>query len=501
MTLNIFYLSIYPLISEFFLLNVICFSLVFCAILSTSNVFKFPLLTNCMQFLFIQSLFFSFILLINSSPIFIIFFNKLLICDAFAFYSKIIILLFSIIWFWISQPFLKILNFEFWILILLSILSICLLIQAQDLLSIYVNIEFLSLSFYILASSNRNSEFSTEAGLKYFILGAFSSALLLFGFTLMYSFTGLTNLQDLLIFFTGYSLNLSFTLNQGIFISIFFILTSFLFKLGSAPFHYWLPDVYEGSPTSVTAFFAILPKLAVLSLFLRFIFVTLGDCIYNEVYLFLLIAAILSSLVGTVGALLQTKWKRFIAFSSISHVGFFLLNFCSLNFDNLNNLFVYIIIYLFMTSSFFSFFSLIKFFKFPNFKNPRFLNSLNSLNLTNPTLAILFSIILFSFAGIPPLAGFFAKFFVLYSAIDTGLFFLTFFLLFLNCVSTFYYINLIKKNYFNKIDSIYLPICVSNISVTNTITLSVLIFILILAITDLNFIFLFSNLMLSAFLN
>lgn len=154
-----------------------------------------------------------------------------------------------------------------------------------------------------------------------------------------------------------------------------------------------------------------------------------------------------------------------------------------------------------MTSSFFSFFNLLKFSEFPNLRSPRFLNSLNSLNLINPTLAILFSIILFSFAGIPPLAGFFSKFFVLYSAVDAGLFFLTFFLLFLNCVSTFYYINLIKKNYFNKIDSIYLPICVNNISATNTIMLSVLIFILILAVVDLNFIFLFSNLMLSAFLN
>lgn len=501
MTLNTLYINIYPLIGEIFLLSIICVVLVFCSVFSNSITFQLPLLKNCVKFFFIQSLFFSLILLLNTTPIFFIFWNKLLICDGFGFYGKILIILFAIIWFLIFQSDHKILNFEFWILILLSLISLCLLIQSCDLLSIYINLEFLSLSFYILASIKRNSEFSTESGLKYFILGAFSSAFMLFGFTLIYGLTGLTNLQDLTTFFIGYPLSYVNVLDKGLFLSIFFILTSFLFKLGAAPFHYWLPDVYEGATTSVTAFFAILPKLVVLSLLLRFLFMTIGDYMYNEIYLFLLISTLSSSLIGTAGAFLQNKWKRFIAFSSISHVSFFLLNLCSLNLENINYLFFYIIIYLIMSSSFFSFFNSFKFLEFPNFRGSRFFDSLNSLNLMNPSLAIIFTFILFSFAGIPPFAGFFAKFFVLYSAIQSNLFFLVFFILLLNCVGTFYYINLIKKNHFSKTNLIYLPICVPNYSETNSVILGALSIALVFTFADFNFIFSISNLMLDAFLN
>lgn len=501
MTLNIFYINIYPLINEVFLLSVTCVILVFCSIFSNSINFYFPILKNCVQFFFIQSLFFSFVLLLNSTPIFLIFWNKLLICDAFGFYGRFLIIFFSILWFLIFQSIDKILNFEFWILILLSLISLCLLIQSYDLLSIYINLEFLSLAFYILASIKRNSEFSTEAGLKYFILGAFSSAFLLFGFTLVYSFTGLTNIQDLTTFFIGYSLNSINIFDKGLSLGIFFILTSFLFKLGAAPFHYWLPDVYEGSTTSITAFFAILPKITILSLLLRFVFIVLGDFMYNGIYLFLLITTLLSSLIGTAGAFLQNKWKRFIAFSSISHVSFFLLNLCSLNFENINYLIFYIIIYLVMSISFFSFFHSFKFLEFPNLMNPRFFDSLNSLNLMNPTLTIVFAFILFSFAGIPPFAGFFSKFFVLYSVIQSNLFFLVFFILLLNCVGTFYYINLIKKSYFTKIDSIYLPICVSNNSQSNSVVLNSSVIVLLITFIDFDFIFLISNLMIQTFLN
>lgn len=499
MSLNIFYTNIYPLLNEIFLLINICFFLIFGAIFSNSTKFNFPILNSITQFYFFQTLVFSFILLLNSSNFFIVNWNNLLISDSFSFYNKILIIFFTLIWFLIYKSYSKILNFEFWILILLSVVGVCFLIQAYDLLSIYISIEFLSLSFYILASINRNSEFSTEAGLKYFILGAFASALLLLGFSLLYSLTGLTNLEDFSLFFSGYKLNSLDPYSLGLFLSLLCIITSFLFKLGAAPFHFWLPDVYEGCVNPVTAFFAIIPKIAILNLLIRFIFILMNDYFFEKIYFFLLIILLLSSLVGTAGAFLQNKWKRFIAFSSINHLSFFLINFCAFNINNINNLFFYLIIYLIMTCCFFSFFNIFNFYRFPNYSGIRFFSSLNYFSYLNPSLSFSFLIILFSFAGVPPLAGFFAKYFVLYSAISENFLFLILFILLLNCISGFYYVNLIRKNYFNSIDSIYLPICNSNFSSSNVTILTILTFSLILTFINFDFLFLLTNLMQNAF--
>nr|YP_009944491.1 NADH dehydrogenase subunit 2 [Osmundea sinicola]QFR99785.1 NADH dehydrogenase subunit 2 [Osmundea sinicola] len=494
MTLNFFFLNIYPILIEFFFVITIAFCLIFFVILSYSPTKYFPILINSIIFFVFQILLFSLVLLLNMSPIFIISWNNLLICDSFSFYAKILTLFFSLIWFFIFLDNKSILNFEFWILILLGILSVLFLFQSNDLLSIYINIEFLSLTFYILASFKRNSEFSTEAGLKYFILGAFSSSLLLFGFTLLYSFTGLTNLQDLAIFFSG---NLELLSNTQIYfailLSFFCVLTAFLFKLGSAPFHYWLPDVYEGSPTAVTAFFAILPKTAILILLIKFIFIVFLDLSYLEIVYFLLFCTSITALVGTLGAFGQLKWKRFIAFSSINHIGFFLVNLCTLNPLNLANLIVYLIVYLIMTCSFFSFFSSFKTLKFPNISSKRFLNSLNFLNLTNPIFSLAFLIILFSLAGIPPLAGFFSKFFVLFSVISQEFFGIVSFLLFLNCVACFYYIKLIKQVYFSNFNNTILPILLSS-SKINIFTFGFTILIILFSFLNFDFIFLVANL-------
>nr|YP_009325891.1 NADH dehydrogenase subunit 2 [Choreocolax polysiphoniae]APC24883.1 NADH dehydrogenase subunit 2 [Choreocolax polysiphoniae] len=490
MTINVFCLNIYPLLIEIFLFIIICFCLLFSVILSNSVFYNFPLLLKSVNFFFLQTLFFSLLLLINSNPIFMIFFYDFLICDSFNFYFKFLIIVFLIIWFFIFNQINKILNFEFKVLILLSILSIFLLLQSYDLLIIYINIEFLSLTLYILTSINKNSEFSTEAGLKYFILGAFSSSLLLFGFVLLYSFTGLTNLQDLLIFFLSPALILKNNFNLIILTSLLFIFSSFLFKLGAAPFHYWLPDIYEGSATSITAFFALIPKLAILNLIIRFYLITFFDFTYNDIYIFILISICLSSFVGTLGALVQTKWKRFISFSSVNHTSFFLLNFCTFN---LNNLIIYLIIYLVMTSSFFSFFSSYSQVVFFTNTNNRFLTSLKFLNFLNPILAFSFTILLFSLAGVPPLAGFFSKFFILISAISTKLFFLVFFMLILNCVSCFYYIFLIQKIYFINFENIKLPI-VTNFTNSNSLILGLLISFIILNFLDFDLFFLIADL-------
>nr|YP_010620249.1 NADH dehydrogenase subunit 2 [Deltalsia parasitica]WAX04285.1 NADH dehydrogenase subunit 2 [Deltalsia parasitica] len=501
MFLEIFYLNIYPLVTELFLFLVVAFCLLFGSIYSNSFVLYFPILTKCIRFFSLQSLIFSFILLVETSPLFFNYWNNLLLNDSLSFYGKFLILFFAIIWILIFPVSKSILNFEFWILILLSIIALSLLLQASDLLSIYLLIEFLSLTFYILTSINRNSEFSTESALKYFIIGAFTSSLLLFGFVLLYNFTGLTNLQDFLIFFTGYSsIIYSVNLNIAFFFAFSCILTALLFKLGAAPFHFWLPDVYEGATASVTGFFAILPKIAILTLLLRFIFLTFGGYLFNEIYFFFVICTFLSSLIGTFGAFIQTKWKRFIAFSSINHISFFLLNLSSLNSDNLVYLFIYLIIYLIMSSAFFCFFSIFTNFKFPTNVIIRFFNSLMFLNFTNKPLAILFTIILFSFAGIPPLAGFFTKFFVFYTAISSSFFFLVFSLLILNCISCFYYINLIRKNYFNTINFSYLPIVNSFSKLETLVTFNILIFLMLFFVFEFDGIFLFSDLLRSALL-
>ena len=206
----------------------------------------------------------------------------------------------------------------------------------------------------------------------------------------------------------------------------------------------------------------------------------------------------MSSLIGTLGAFVQTKWKRFLAFSSISHISFFLLNLCTLNPANLNNLIIYLIIYLVMTSTFFSFFNSEKQVLFPIVINNRFLNSLKFLNSLNPILAFSFTILLFSLVGIPPLSGFFAKFFVLFSAISSKFYFLVFSMLIFNCVSCFYYISLVRKIYFDNFNYIKLPIYY-NSNISNSLILGFLLFFLLLNFLDFNFLFLLSNLLCISF--
>lgn len=501
MTINLFFINIYPLLPEIFLLLVVFFSLIFGSILSNYESLSLPVPNNSINFFIFLSLLLSLLLSINTSIISISFWNNLLIFDYFTLYSKILILFFSLIWIWIFYSKKQLINFEFWVLILLSIIAILFLIQSNDLLSIYINVEFLSLTFYILASFQRNSEFSTESGLKYFILGAFASSLLLFGFSLLYSFTGLTNLQDLFVLFNNdlkYTLTYSFY--WGILLSIFCVLTSLLFKLGVAPFHFWLPDVYEGAFTPVTSFFAILPKLPLLLLLIKFIFGVFLNFAYSEIYYYLLFCTSCTSLVGTFGAFAQKKWKRFIAFSSISHLSFFLLNICTLNPLNLVNLIIYLIIYLIMTCNFFSFFNSFNSFKFPFLYSKRYLSSLNFLNILNPILGVSFTILLFSLAGIPPLLGFYSKFFVLFSAISQQFLGIVLLLLILNCIACFYYIKLIRQTYFSNFNSHLLPIYV-NLSTSNSLVLGISLFLILFSFTNIDLFFLLSNLICLYFLN
>nr|WCH58005.1 NADH dehydrogenase subunit 2 [Hypnea cornuta] len=440
--------ELYPIIPEIFIAGSSCILLIYGVFFSLSK--GKPLLIKNVGFLSLQVAVLSFVLSFSQEFYFVAIWKDCMINDYFTQDIKYILILFFIFWGYLTFSYNiseKINSFEYWILKLLSLLAILLILQANDLLFIYLVIELQSLVFYILASFKRTSEFSTESGLKYFVLGAFSSALLLFGISLIYALTGLTNLSDLSKFLTGILMG-DILLSTGIFSGLILILGSLLFKLSAAPFHMWSPDVYEGSPTSVTAFFSIMPKLPILSLFYRFLIFSFHDFI-NIWSIILLVSVFLSILVGTLSAFSQKKWKRFFSYSSVTHVGFFLLAMLLGDMESISNSIFYVIIYLSTMLSIFSIILSIRFFNYNYHHQTRYLDEINNLSKINPTIAIIFSIILFSMAGVPPLAGFFAKFFVLLCALQAGAVGISVFIVLMSCIACFYYIKLIKMMYFN----------------------------------------------------
>nr|YP_010395104.1 NADH dehydrogenase subunit 2 [Grateloupia elliptica]UQJ72545.1 NADH dehydrogenase subunit 2 [Grateloupia elliptica]UYI31689.1 NADH dehydrogenase subunit 2 [Grateloupia elliptica] len=441
--------NIYTITTETYITIGICLLLIYGVLLSTFSKLGYPLLNQNLGCLALQILIFSLILVYSHHTTPLLSWSNFIINDFFTYGAKIIILLSSVSWVFLTLRYSKlekINSFEYWVLILLAVLAMLFILQAFDILTVYLAIEFQSLVFYILASFKRNSEFSTEAGLKYFVLGAFSSALLLFGLSIIYGLTGLTNLGDLSNFFSGILLN-SLPINVGVTVGLTFIVVSLLFKLSSAPFHMWAPDVYEGSPTSITAFFSIMPKLVILSLLFRFLTFSFHDFLpfWRNI---ILVCTLLSLLIGTLGAFSQTKWKRFFAYSSVTHVGFFLLALLTGGFESVSNVVFYTIVYIVTLLGIFSFIVNFRILRYPSHYQSRYLQDLNSLAKSNPLLAFSVTLILFSMAGIPPLAGFFAKFFILFTALQTYAVGISVFAVLMSCIASFYYIRLIKIMYF-----------------------------------------------------
>jgi proton-translocating NADH-quinone oxidoreductase chain N len=336
--------------------------------------------------------------------------------------------------------------FEYMILLVLSTCSMLLMISSYDFISMYLTIELQSLCFYVLAASKRNSEFSTEAGLKYFLLGAFSSGLLLFGFSLLYGFTGMIHFEDLARLFTGFG-TMSHDLFLGILVGILFLAVGFLFKITAAPFHMWAPDVYEGAPTSVTAFFALAPKIAILGVFLRLFFLSFFDFFYSWQSIFLL-CSLCSMIVGSLAAMSQKKMKRLLAFSSIGHIGYILLGFSCGTVEGLQAILLYLVIYVLMTLNIFSAILALK--NQENNLRIKYISDLGLLGSTNPVLAFTMAMTLFSMAGIPPLAGFCSKFYIFFAALGSSLYVLAIVGVLTSCISCFYYIRIIKIMYFEQ---------------------------------------------------
>ncbi len=367
-------------------------------------------------------------------------FNDSIIIDYLSSFMKIVTLLAAFLVLLISTNYLKIFRIfkiEYPILILSSVLGMMVMISSNDLIVFYMGLELQSLALYVLASFNRDQLKSSEAGLKYFVLSALSSGLLLYGCSLIYGFTGSTNFN---IIANQLSSN-EYTLTFG----IVFILVGLAFKISAVPFHMWAPDVYEGSPTSVTLFFTMVPKIAALTVFIRFLYVPFLNLI-DQWQMILIFLSIASMLFGAIAAIGQTNLKRLIAYSSIGHVGYTLAGLATGSNDGIQNSIIYITIYILMNLGLFS---CLLMFKRDN-KYYENIEDLSGLSKNHPLLSLSLLVILFSLAGIPPLAGFFAKFYIFKSVIEQSMYFLAIVGLLSTVVAAFYYLRIIKIIYFDK---------------------------------------------------
>ena len=359
--------------------------------------------------------------------------------DSFSNFFKILILIASLFVLNTSKIFItdnKIGKFEYPIIILLSILGMFFMVSSNDIILFYLGLELQSLSLYILASIDRDNLRSSESGIKYFVLSALSSGLLLYGCSLLYGFTGSTNfdlIADQLI-----------KDNTGAVFAMVFVLVGLAFKVSAVPFHMWTPDVYEGAPTSITSYFAVVPKVAGLAVLIKFMFIPFSN-ILSEWQLIIIFISIASMILGAVAAIVQKNIKRLLAYSSIGHVGYALAGVATGVISGYESSIIYISIYIVMNIGAFSCLYLLK--KDGEYREN--ISHLSGLSKKQPLLAISFLIILFSLAGIPPLAGFFAKFYVFTAVIEQKMYALAIIGLLTTVISAFYYLRIIKIIYFD----------------------------------------------------
>ena len=389
-------------------------------------------------------------------------FNNSYTIDYMSSFMKILTMLTALFVLISSSKYLKILNIlqiEYSILILCSILGMMVMISSNDLIVFYIGLELQSLALYVLASFNRDQIKSSEAGLKYFVLSALSSGLLLYGCSLIYGFSGSTNFNLISNEMNEDQYALTF--------GIVFILVGLAFKISAVPFHMWAPDVYEGSPTTVTLFFATVPKIAALTVFIRFLYVPFINVIeqWQTIIIFLSIA---SMVFGAIAAIGQKNLKRLVAYSSIGHMGYALAGLSTGTNEGIQSSIIYISIYVVMNLGLFCCLFMLK-------KDDKYFEGtedLSGLSVNHPLIALSLLIILFSLAGIPPLAGFFAKFYIFKSIIEQEMYFLAIVGLLSTVIAAFYYLRIIKIIYFDskkiKYDTDY------NIGLNVTLALSTL---------------------------
>nr|WP_298684219.1 NADH-quinone oxidoreductase subunit NuoN [uncultured Dongia sp.] len=368
-------------------------------------------------------------------------FHGLFIADDFACYAKVLSFGAAALAIIMSLDYAEregMARFELPLLMLMATLGMSLMISANDLISLYVGLELQSLALYVVAAIKRDTIKSTEAGLKYFVLGALSSGMLLYGSSLIYGFTGSTSFSVLAATLTGDA-------GLGLIVGIVFLCAGLAFKISAVPFHMWTPDVYEGAPTPITAFFAAAPKVAAITLFARVLVGPFGDLVgqWQQIIVFISIA---SMILGAVAAIGQKNIKRLMAYSSIGNVGFALVGLASGTQEGVSGLLIYMAIYVVMTTGTFAVILAMR----RRGEAVEQISDLAGLSRSQPGLAWALAIFMFSMAGIPPFAGFFGKWFVFLAAIQAGLNVLAVIGVLASVVSAFYYIRIIKVMFFDQ---------------------------------------------------
>ncbi|MEC4589564.1 MULTISPECIES: NADH-quinone oxidoreductase subunit NuoN [Nitrospirillum] len=370
-------------------------------------------------------------------------FSGLFITDGFAVFSKLLVLLGTGLSIIIAQNFIAredMDRFEYPVLMLLATVGMMMMVSANDLLTLYVGLELQSLSLYVIASFRRDYAKSTEAGLKYFVLGALSSGMLLYGISLIYGFAGTTN------FITIAQVLQAGPASLGVIVGLVFVAAGLAFKISAVPFHMWTPDVYEGAPTPVTAFFAVAPKVAAICLFIRVLEGPFGSLLpqWRQVIEFCSVA---SMVVGSLAAIRQSNIKRLMAYSSIANIGYALVGVAAGTAEGVQAVLIYMAIYLVMTVGTFAIIIGMR----QKGKAVEEIADLAGLSKTNPMLALALAVFMFSMAGVPPAAGFFGKLLVFMAAWKAGLYPLSIIMALTSGISLYYYLKICKVSWFDDV--------------------------------------------------
>lgn len=369
-------------------------------------------------------------------------FGGLFISDAFGRFAKVLVLLgsgFSIVVALGYIRYERMERFEYPVLILLATTGMLMMISANELIALYLGLELQSLSLYVLAAFKRDSGRATEAGLKYFVLGALSSGMLLYGSSMIYGFAGSTGFPQIAQALSGGG-----PVSLGLVVGIVFLCAGLAFKVSAVPFHMWTPDVYEGAPTPVTAFFAVAPKIAAMALFVRAIQAPFSEIV--EWQQIVIAISALSMILGAFAAVAQTNIKRLMAYSSIGHVGYALVGLAAGTEEGVRGILVYLAIYLAMNVGTFACILAMR----QKDQMVEGVQDLAGLAKTHPGMALMLAAFMFSLAGVPPLAGFFGKFYIFMAAINAKLYILAVLGVLTSVVGAYYYLRIVKLMYFDE---------------------------------------------------
>ncbi len=389
----------------------------------------------------IMSLVLALALVLTVSGAKLVSFGGLFVSDPFATYAKVLILIASGFTLVLAQGWLErqgAHRFEYAVLVLFATLGMMMMVSASNFMSLYMGLELQSLSLYVLAAFMRDDVRSTESALKYFVLGALASGLLLYGMSLVYGYSGTTDFDVIRSAIAGEA-------SIGLLVGLVFIAAGLSFKVSAVPFHMWSPDVYEGAPTPVTAFFAVAPKIAALALFMRVMMGPFGD-LSGDWQQVVMAMAVLSMAVGSFGAIAQTNIKRMMAYSSIGHVGYALIGLAVADVSGVTGVLVYLTIYVFMNVGAFACIMAMR----RGGRAVEQIYELGGLAKTHPGMAAALAVMMFSMAGIPPLAGFFGKLYIFLAAIEAGFYVVAVIGVLASVVSAYYYIRIIKVMYFDE---------------------------------------------------